>query len=41
MQQYPCSFEFNDKLLQMLFENAYSSNYGERMFVYLFIQIKI
>lgn len=28
MQQYPCSFEFNDKLLQMLFENAYSSKYG-------------
>lgn len=28
MHQYPCSFEFNDKLLQKLFENTYSSNYG-------------
>ena len=29
MQQYQCSFEFNDKFLQTLFENAYSSNYGK------------
>ncbi|XP_046864897.1 myotubularin-related protein 9-like [Xenia sp. Carnegie-2017] len=28
MLQYQCSFEFNDKFLQVIFENAYSSNFG-------------
>ena len=27
-QQFPCSFEFNEKFLIALFENAYSSQYG-------------
>ncbi|CAD5120271.1 DgyrCDS8840 [Dimorphilus gyrociliatus] len=27
-QQYPCSFEFSDKFLVLLFHNAYSSQYG-------------
>lgn len=28
-QQFPCSFEFNENFLIMLFENAYCSKYGE------------
>nr|XP_054761888.1 myotubularin-related protein 9-like isoform X2 [Lytechinus pictus] len=27
-QQFPCSFEFNEKFLIMLFENAYASQFG-------------
>ena len=28
-QQFPCSFEFNDRFLITLFEHAYSSQFGK------------
>ena len=28
-QQFPCSFEFNDRFLISLFEHAYSSQFGK------------
>ena len=33
-QQFPCSFEFTEDFLIVLFEHAYSSEYGNLSFVH-------